>query len=234
MATKNSTRRRGPAWGIDYLKYDWCSASRVWKETDMRAAYQKMAQAIQKAGRPIVYSLCQYGMANVQVWGPKVSGNLFRSTGDIQDRWASMERIGFAQSDLASYTRPGFWNDPDMLEIGNGHMSTVEYKTHFSLWAMIAAPLIAGNDLRSMTDETKQILANREVIAVDQDALGKGGQRVGKNGDTETWVKPLAGGSYAIGLFNRGAAEAEVGVKWSDLKLTASAGERPLGTCGPR
>jgi alpha-galactosidase len=215
-------------WGIDYLKYDWCSASRVWKEPDMRPAYQLMAQAIAKAGRPIVYSLCQYGMGDVRVWGPKVSGNLFRSTGDISDRWSSMERIGFAQSDIAAYVRPGFWNDPDMLEIGNGGMTATEYETHFSLWAMVAAPLIAGNDLRSMTPETRGILVNREVIAVDQDALGKGGRRIGKNGNTEVWAKPLTGGAYAIGLFNRGASEVEVGVKWADLKLSGEYSVRDL------
>ncbi len=205
------------AWGIDYLKYDWCSASRVWKDADMRAAYQKMGDALRKTGRPIVYSLCQYGRADVQDWGPEVGGNLWRTTGDIRDRYDSMAKIGFAQSDLAKYAGPGHWNDPDMLEIGNGGMTQDEYKTHFSLWAMIAAPLIAGNDLRIDNPEIKAILLNKEVIAVDQDPLGKGGSRVAQDGDIEVWAKPLAGGDYAVAIFNRGTAEAKGTAAWKDF-----------------
>ncbi|HVW83116.1 MAG TPA: glycoside hydrolase family 27 protein, partial [Bryobacteraceae bacterium] len=131
-------------WGIDFLKYDWCSASRVWQDSDMRAAYQKMGDALEKSGRKIVYSLCQYGRADAGEWGPLVGGNLWRTTGDIRDSWQSMSSIGFSQSDLAKFTRPGWWPDPDMLEIGNGGMTPLEYRTHMSLWAMISAPLIAG------------------------------------------------------------------------------------------
>jgi len=207
------------AWGIDYLKYDWCSASRVWKETDLQPVYQRMGEALAKADRPIVFSLCQYGMAHVEKWGPKVGGNLWRSTGDIQDRWESMTRIGFSQSPLAPYAAPGHWNDPDMLEVGNGGMTTAEYRTHFSLWSILAAPLIAGNDLRSMSADIKGILTNKEVIAVDQDPLGKAGYQVTKEGDKEVWAKPLDGGAWAVALFNRGPAAAALGVKWSDLKL---------------
>jgi alpha-galactosidase len=216
------------SWGIDYLKYDWCSASRIWNESDMQAAYQKMGEAIRKAGRPIVYSLCQYGRAKVEEWGPKAGGNLWRTTGDISDRWSAMASNGFSQSDLAPYAGPGKWNDPDMLEIGNGGMTATEYRTHFSLWAMIAAPLIAGNDLRDMTAETKEILMNKEVIAIDQDSLGKGGYRIAKKGDTEVWVKPLSKGAYAIAFFNRGTTEAEVSVKWADLKLQGKLKARDL------
>jgi alpha-galactosidase len=215
-------------WGIDYLKYDWCSASRLWDEKDMAAVYQKMGEAIRKAGRPIAYSLCQYGRAKVQEWGPKAGGNLWRTTADISDRWSSMIGIGFSQSDLAPYAKPGNWNDPDMLEIGNGGMSTTEYRTHFSLWAMIAAPLIAGNDLRDMSAETKEILTNKEVIAVDQDPLGKGGYRLARNGDTEIWVKPLEKGAYAVAFFNGGSSEAEVSIKWADLKLNGKLKVRDL------
>jgi len=216
------------AWGIDYLKYDWCSASRIWKNDDMLAVYQRMGEALRKTGRPIVYSLCQYGRAKVQEWGPKVGGNLWRTTGDIRDQWESMANIGFSQSGLAPQAGPGHWNDPDMLEIGNGRMSPVEYRTHFSLWAILAAPLIAGNDLRSMTPETKEILTNKEVIAVDQDKLGKAGYRLTQNGETEVWARPLDKGDYAVALFNRGAAEAEVAVKWADLKLSGKPKARDL------
>jgi alpha-galactosidase len=200
----------------------------VWTENDMPAVYQKMGEALRKAGRPIVYALCQYGMAKVQEWGPKVGANLWRTTGDISDRWSAMANIGFSQSDLAPYAKPGTWNDPDMLEIGNGGMSATEYRTHFSLWAMIAAPLIAGNDLRDMSAETKDILMNKEVIAVDQDPLGKEGYRFAKNGDTEVWVKPLSKDAYAVAFFNRGSSEAEVGIKWADLKLKGKLKVRDL------
>lgn len=156
------------AWGFDYLKYDWCSASRIYKDEEMQAVYQKMGEALLHAGRPIVYSLCQYGKQDVWKWGSKVGGNLWRTTGDISDNWKSMSKIGFNQFDISQYIRPGHWNDPDMLEIGNGGMTGDEYRTHMSLWSLLAAPLLAGNDLRSMTDEIKAILTNEEVIAVDQ------------------------------------------------------------------
>jgi alpha-galactosidase len=216
------------SWGIDYLKYDWCSASRIWKDEDMPAVYQRMAEAIVKAGRPMVYSLCQYGRFNVQEWGPRVGGHLWRTTVDIRDQWEAMANIGFSQGPLAQFAAPGRWNDPDMLEIGNGAMSRTEYETHFSLWAMLAAPLIAGNDVRSMSAETRAILLNKEVIAVDQDRLGKAGSRIHTVGETEVWSRPLEGGSFAVGLFNRGATPAEVSVKWSDLKISGSRRVRDL------
>jgi alpha-galactosidase len=205
-------------WGIDYLKYDWCSASRVWKDEEMPAVYQRMGEALSLAGRPIVYSLCQYGRLHVEEWAPRVGGNLWRTTGDIRDTWQSMATIGFSQGPLASFARPGYWNDPDMLEVGNGAMSRAEYETHVSLWAMLAAPLLAGNDVRTMTRETADILMNKEVIAVDQDWLGKAAHRVAMNGETEVWARPLQGGAWAVALFNRGAAPADVAVKWSDFE----------------
>jgi len=206
-------------WGIDYLKYDWCSAGRIWKDEDMPAVYQRMGEALRQAGRPIVYSLCQYGRAKVQEWGPKVGGNLWRTTSDIRDQWQSMANIGFSQSVLAPYAAPGHWNDPDMLEIGNGRMSPIEYRTHFSLWALLAAPLIAGNDLRDMTPATREILLNQEVIAINQDKLGKPARRVAQDGALEIWARTLADSGTAVGLFNRGEAPARVIVRWSDLGL---------------
>ncbi len=163
------------AWGIDYLKYDLCSARNIYNSTqdDLQGLYQKMGEALQETHRPIVYSLCQYGEADVWKWGTRTGGNLWRTTGDIRDEWESMDRIGFSQLEIASYTRAGHWNDPDMLEIGNGGMNADEYRTHMSLWSLLAAPLIAGNDLRSMTDETKSILMNTDVIAIDQDTAVK-------------------------------------------------------------
>jgi alpha-galactosidase len=214
--------RTWATWGIDFLKYDWCSASRVWKDEDMQPVYLRMAEAIAKTGRPILYSLCQYGRAKVQDWGPQVAGNAWRTTFDIRDTWDSMAGIGFAQTDLAYASGPGRWNDPDMLEVGNGGMTNTEYRTHFSLWAMVAAPLLAGNDLRSMSPETAEILMNRDVIAVNQDKLGKGGVRQWQAGEMEAWVKPLEKGHYAVAVFNRSAAASKANLTWADLKLAGS------------
>ena len=208
------------SWGIDYLKYDWCSASAMYKQSDEHAVYQIMGDALRATGRPIVFSLCQYGQEDVQTWGASVGGNLWRTTGDIQDNWNSMARIGFdEQVGLAPYAGPGHWNDPDMMEVGNGGMTDDEYKTHFSLWAMLAAPLIAGDDVRNLSEETKEILLNKDVIAVDQDPMGVEGTPITKDGTSEVWGRPLAKGAYAIALFNRGEDPATISVKWSDVKL---------------
>jgi alpha-galactosidase len=198
-------------WGIDYLKYDLCGL-----RTEMKAApspeaahkmmvdaYVKMHDALVKTGRPILYSLCQYGNDAVWRWGTEVSGNAWRTTGDISDHYARMEEIGFGQAGLAKFAGPGHWNDPDMLEVGNGGMTTDEYRQHMSLWVILAAPLLAGNDLTTMTPETISLLTNREVIAVDQDRLGKQGDRVSAEGPIEIWARPLADGGKAVGVFNR-------------------------------
>ncbi len=179
--------RTWAAWGIDYLKYDWCGARMMYSEADEQALYQRMGDALAASGRKIVFSLCQYGRVDVWKWGPDVSGNLWRTTGDISDRWASMERIGFSQDALAPYAAPGHWNDPDMLEIGNGGMTDIEHRTHMSLWSMPRGRRwIAGNDVREMSDSIKSILLNREVIAIDQDKAGKQATRAWKGGDQES------------------------------------------------
>jgi len=206
------------AWDIDYLKYDWCSARNIYKNEQLQAVYQKMGDALRATGRPIVYSLCEYGWGGVEKWGPAVGGNLWRTTGDIRDSWSSMIENVEKQVPTAPYAGPGRWNDPDMLEIGNGHMTDEEYRTHMSLWALVASPLLAGNDVRSMSDATKAILLNREVIAIDQDPLGKQASPV-KNGDLETWIKPLADGGVAVGVVNLGPAAAQATVKAGDLNL---------------
>jgi alpha-galactosidase len=216
------------AWGIDYLKYDWCSAGHIWKDDDMQPVYQKMGEALQKSGRPIVYALCQYGLHYVGTWGQQVGANVWRTTGDISDRYSSMAKIGFAMSDWAPYAGPGHWNDPDMLEIGNGGMTTDEYRTHFSLWSMIAAPLIAGNDLRNMTPATADILMNKEVIAIDQDPLGKGGTQISADGNIAVWAKPLANGDYAIAILNRGTQEAQGTAAWKDFGWSGKHAVRDL------
>ena len=188
-----------------------------------------MRDALKATGRPIVFSMCEWGTAKPWLWA-KDTGNLWRTTGDITDKWSSMKKwkdgtcceLGIVnildlQVGLDSFAGPGHWNDPDMLEVGNGGMTTTEYRTHFSLWCILAAPLIAGNDLRSMTPEIKEILTNKEVIAVNQDALGREGSRVWKDGDREIWSKQLKDGSRAVLLLNRGASEAEIIVPWEAI-----------------
>ena len=215
------------AWGVDYLKYDWCSTT----SQDAKASYANIRAALDASGRPIVLSICEWGKAQPWLWGKDVGGNLWRSTGDIQDRWGGGQQkwpdgsccsngvlsIIDQQVGLQSYAGPGHWNDPDMLEVGNGGMTDVEYRSHFSLWALLAAPLIAGNDLRNMRPEIHDILTNKEVIAVDQDALGREGERVAKNGDLEVWVKQLKDGSRAVILLNRGGSEQQISANWEDL-----------------
>ena len=217
------------AWGIDYLKYDWCGARNLYTDQEMRTLYQVMGDALLKTGRPILYSLCQYGRAEVWKWGADVGGNAWRTTGDIRDTWDSMTTIGFSQDELAPWAAPGHWNDPDMLEIGNGGMTDDEYRTHMSLWSILAAPLLAGNDLRNMTPAILEILTNREVIAINQDTDGKQGRRITKSGDQEVWARPLSGGAQAIGLFNRGGSPAKITVNWPDMGLkTAPSRARDL------
>jgi alpha-galactosidase len=216
------------AWGIDYLKYDWCSADKVYELSDMPMVYRRMYEALRETHRPIVYSLCQYGMDRVWTWGPFVGANLWRTTGDIKDNYTRMAFIGFGQNGLEKYAGPGHWNDPDMLEVGNGEMTPDEFRSHMSLWCLLAAPLLAGNDLTKMTPETVAILTNPEVIAVDQDTDGIQGHRVSEEGPLEVWMKPLADGSKAVGLFNRGESTMTVQVNFSDIGAPATVRVRDL------
>jgi alpha-galactosidase len=226
------------SWGIDYLKYDLCSFRDIMdKEAPgdpakqfamQKAAYEKMHKALEATGRPIVFSMCQYGWNDVWKWGPEVGGNLWRTTGDINDHYSRMTQIGFSQAGLAKFAGPGHWNDPDMLEIGNGGMTFDEYKTHMTLWTILAAPLLAGNDLSNMTAQTKELLMNREVIAVDQDRLGKEGDRVWAEGPEEIWAKPLNGGAKAVGLFNRADTPRTISLKLSMVGFGTQAKLRDL------
>lgn len=215
------------AWGVDYLKYDWCNTL---PGQDARSSYANIRKALDASGRPIVLSICEWGSHQPWLWGAEAGGNLWRTTGDIQDRWAGKKEwspgnccsngmldIVDENEPLYSYAGPGHWNDPDMLEVGNGGMTTTEYRSHFSLWALMAAPLIAGNDLRSMTPEIHDILTNKEVIAVDQDPLGRQGRRVWKDGDFEVWSKQLQNGDRAVILLNRGSSEHEITANWEQL-----------------
>jgi alpha-galactosidase len=208
-------------WGVDYLKYDWCATG----TRDAEEAYALMADALRATGRPIVLSICEWGTSRPWLWAARI-GNLWRTTGDIYDHWDGNDHwmhsvldIVDANEPLWPFAGPGHWNDPDMLEVGNGGMTTGEYRAHFSLWAMMAAPLIAGNDIAHMDAATRAILANREAIAVDQDPLGVQGRRVWRDGGREVWVKSLAGGGRALLLLNRGAAPATIEARWDQLDL---------------
>jgi alpha-galactosidase len=208
-------------WGVDYLKEDWCNTL---PGQNSESSYTLMRNALAESGRPIVFSICEWGSTKPWLWAGPV-GNLWRSTPDIQDCWdckkdwggGGVVQILDLMNGLESYAGPGHWNDPDMLEVGNGGMTKEEYRTHFSMWAMLAAPLLAGNDVANMTADTKEILLNKEVIAIDQDALGQQGRRVKKTGDLEVWSKQLQDGGRAVALLNRGAATAKISVAWTDI-----------------
>jgi alpha-galactosidase len=217
-------------WGVDYLKYDLCSGNTVYPSSQLPVVYKLMGDALLATGRPIVFALCEYGNEKVWTWGASVDGNLWRTTSDVEDNWSTMSGIGFSQYNLFAYAGPGHWNDPDMLEIGNGGMTTDEYRTHMSLWAMLAAPLLAGNDVRSMTADTVSILLNSEVIAIDQDAAGIQGHRLSVSGEQEIWVKPLSGGRVGVGLFNRGSQPATISVALSALGFSGQVSARDLWT----
>jgi alpha-galactosidase len=208
-------------WGIDYLKYDWCATDGLKAE----GAYRTMGRALVAAGRPIVLSICEWGDNRPWEWGKEI-GHLWRTTGDIAPCWDcevdhgdwsswGVMRILDMQEGLRVHAGPDHWNDPDMMEVGNG-MTVNEDRAHFSMWAMLAAPLIAGNDLRTMSEATREILANREVITVDQDALGIQGFRYARQGELEIWFRPLADEDWAVCILNRGTAPLSVELVWQD------------------
>jgi alpha-galactosidase len=204
------------SWGFDYLKYDLCSFIPEVMEKQapndkaaqmqiMQAAYAKMGKALKATGQPIVISFCQYGWDAPWEWAPALGGNLWRTTGDISPDWDRIYAIVSQQEGLQKYAGPGHWNDPDMLEVGNGKLSLAENRSHFSWWAIFAAPLLAGNDLPNMRPEIKAILTNRDVIAIDQDRLGKQGARIYSDGEVEVWTRSLSGGALAVAIFNVGS-----------------------------
>jgi len=205
------------SWGIDFLKYDLCSFHRQMRELApddklrqnemMHSAFEKMHQAILRTGRPMVYSLCQYGDDSGWQWAAQIGGNLWRTTADISPNFDRIALIGREQMGLGKYAGPGHWNDPDMLEVGNGKLTLDENRTHMGIWAMLAAPLLAGNNLSQLTPEIAAILTNREVLAIDQDPLGNQAERVFTEGPIEIWSRPLADGDRALAIFNFGEDE---------------------------
>ena len=207
--------------GVDFMKVDWCHTEGL----RGRTTYPKWTEAIKASGRPMVLSISEWARDKPWEWAGSV-GHMWRTTPDIADTWESVSAIADSQVDLHPFAGPDRWNDPDMLEVGNGGMSDDEYRSHLSIWAMLAAPLMAGNDLRSMSAETRTILTAPEVIAVDQDALGRQGRRVKKAADTEIWSRELEGGAWAVLLLNRGDAPTTVRVIWEDLGLSGSRNAR--------
>ncbi|KAK9290517.1 hypothetical protein L1049_008687 [Liquidambar formosana] len=205
------------SWGIDYLKYDNCHNNGV----SPQERYLKMSKALLKTGRPIFFSLCEWGQDNPATWAANI-GNSWRTTGDIKDNWDSMTSRADLNDIWASHAGPGGWNDPDMLEVGNGGMSTEEYRSHFSIWAIAKAPLLLGCDIRSMDNETFQLISNKEVIAVNQDKLGIQGKKVKKSGDREVWCGPLSDNKVAVVLWNRGSSKATITANWNEIGLQSS------------
>jgi alpha-galactosidase len=227
-------------WGVDYLKYDWCSYADIAKDNsreELMKPYKVMRAALDKVNRDIVYSLCQYGMGNVWEWGNEVGGNCWRTTGDIIDTWGSMSNIGFDQAGHEKFAGPGNWNDPDMLVVGMvgwgpklhpTRLTSNEQYTHISLWCLLSSPLLIGCDMTQLDDFTLGLLTNDEVLAVNQNVLGKQAARVAKSGDMEVWAKELEDGCIAVGLFNRGSKKAEVTANFSDFGFSGKCLVRDL------
>jgi len=226
-------------WGFDYLKYDWCSYDQIAVDQslpELQKPYKIMQLALEKANRDILYSLCQYGNGDVWKWGGSVGGNAWRTTGDIFETWESMSQIGFNQDAGAPYAKPGNWNDPDMLVVGwvgfgnprPTELSPDEQYTHISLWSLLAAPLLIGCDLTKLDDFTLSLLTNDEVIAIDQDPLGKQAIALIKTNDFQIMVKELEDGSKAVGLFNLTKNELKISVSWDALKISGKQTVRDL------
>jgi hypothetical protein len=227
-------------WGIDYLKYDWCSYGNISKgETreELMKPYRVMRNALNKVSRDIVFSLCQYGMGNVWEWGAEVGGNLWRTTGDITDTWKSMTDIGFDQTVQWKHAAPGHWNDPDMLVVGwvgwgptlhPTQLTANEQYTHISLWCLLSAPLLLGCDLTRLDAFTLNLLTNDEVLAVNQDPLGAQARRIADTDSVQVWAKPLEDGSTAVGIFNLSLKDKKAGVSWADLGISGTQTVRDL------
>ncbi|XP_010525385.1 PREDICTED: alpha-galactosidase 3 [Tarenaya hassleriana] len=208
------------SWGVDYLKYDNCFNLGI-KPIER---YPPMRDALNSTGRSIFYSLCEWGVDDPALWADEV-GNSWRTTDDINDTWASMTTIADLNNKWAAYAGPGGWNDPDMLEVGNGGMTYQEYRGHFSIWALMKAPLLIGCDIRNMTAETFEILSNKEVIAINQDPLGVQGRRVNVNGEDgceQVWAGPLSGNRLVVALWNRCSKPATITASWDVLGLESS------------
>lgn len=227
--------RNYAAWEIDYLKFDWCNTDGI----NAKEAYTTMSMALRKAGRPIIFSICEWGNNKPWLWAAPI-GELWRTTGDISAIFDGIKSYGNwhangvmtivdMQNGLQKYAGPGHWNDPDMLEVGNG-MTTSEDRTHFSMWCMLAAPLIAGNDLRKMSAQTTAILTDKELIAINQDPLGSEGIRYSDKDSLQIWARPLQGGDWAVCFLNRSAGAKKLSFDWGKEPITDSVANMTLDT----
>jgi len=207
-------------WDVDFLKYDWCNND----GQDAPSSYRRMRDALKNSGRPILFNLCEWGSNKPWTWAKGV-GHMWRVSGDIIDSfdgnidWGGLSVLSIIDimAPLSNYAGPGHWNDADMLEVGNGGMTDTEYTTHFSMWCMFSAPLFAGNDVRNMTPTIKNILTNKEAIAINQDALGKQAIRFMDYGDYEIWTKPLANGDVAVCFLNRARTPWDLNYDWKQM-----------------
>jgi alpha-galactosidase len=205
------------SWGVDYLKYDNCNNQGV----DAQTRYKKMRDALAATGRPILFSICEWGQNQPWTWGQSV-GNSWRTTGDISDSYSKMVSIFQKNLPLAEFAKPGAWNDPDMLEVGNGGMTPAEYRSHFSLWSIMAAPLLIGSDLRKVSTENYATLLNKDVIAIDQDTLGVQGKQVSLSGNKYVISKTLSNGDYAVALFNNNSSAQTISTTASAIGIGSS------------
>jgi alpha-galactosidase len=209
--------RRFAEWGVDYVKVDWCHTEGM----GPRTLYAKWAMALHAARRPMVLSICEWGRARPWEWAGTM-GHLWRTCWDIQPEWSSIVTILDRQAELHPFAGPDHWNDPDMLEVGNGNLTPDQNRAHFALWCLLAAPLMAGNDLRTMTDETREILIAPEIVAIDQDPAGRQGRRIRRDGGIDVWLRVLgADGARAIAVLNRGSAAKEVRLSFEDLGVAS-------------
>jgi alpha-galactosidase len=207
--------RRFAEWGVDYVKVDWCHTEGM----GPRALYAKWAMALRAARRPIVFSICEWGRSRPWEWAGEL-GHLWRTSWDIQPEWSSILTILDRQAELHPFAGPDHWNDPDMLEVGNGDLTDEQGRAHFAMWSMLAAPLMAGNDLRTMTAEVREILTAPEIVGVDQDSRGRQGRRVRREADVDIWTRDLAGdGRRAIAVLNRGSQEREIRISFAELAI---------------
>jgi len=233
--------RQYAAWGVDYVKYDWCATGEGAAQRNPREAYRTMRDAIHAAGRPMVLAICEWGENEPWLWGRNL-GHLWRTTGDITNCWDCVVGHGTwassgilpildRQEALRAHSGPDGWNDPDMMEVGN-LPGLAENRSHFALWAMLSAPLIMGTDIPAMTPEIRDILANPRLIAIDQDALGIAAFRWIATPEVEVWAKPLAGEDWALAVLNRSNGVREFALDWQAfaLKDDQNGREARLGT----
>ena len=207
-------------WGVDYLKYDWCRADEDGLQAE--AAFARMRDALRATGRPVFYSIHREPQLPVDAWRPRIA-NAWRTTPDIRPDWGTVMRNLDMQAGLEKFSSPGHWNDPDMLEVGNGALTAEESRAHFSLWALLNSPLLLGNDLAKMSEETLRVVGNREVIAINRDWAGIQGHKLRDDGDLEVWGKPLSDSGFAVILLNRGETPARLSVSARELDRAARA-----------